>query len=415
VKVLLSAFQCCPGLGSEPGTGWHWVTTLADLGHEVTVLTTPHFRETIAEAGRQDVDFRFVAVPRSSLAKVSDLLAIFDYYRRWQDEALRQVVADGRRYDVAHHVTWGGLHLGSQLWRLPVPLVYGPVGGGQTAPRGYWRYFGREWPVEAMRTASTGPLLTLNGRCRDTVRNSAVTLVCNSATEAATRRLGAADVRFMLADGLPAEWLGEAHQPPGGTPVVLFVGRLIPRKAPLLAVEAFARLRRIMPARLVIAGDGPLRAQVQAAVRRHGIAADVDLIGRVGLDDVKELYDTASVLLFPSLRESFGAPILEALGRGLPTVALDLHGIADADVGAAAVKVPLPPHPRELPGRLASALTTVLTDGNWQSRSAAATSWASNWLWPRKAAIATELYQEIVAGRSGTTRYQDLARRPPMG
>ena len=39
MRVLLSAFACHPGYGSEPGTGWHWVGALADLGHEVTVLT----------------------------------------------------------------------------------------------------------------------------------------------------------------------------------------------------------------------------------------------------------------------------------------------------------------------------------------------------------------------------------------
>ena len=63
-------------------------------------------------------------------------------------------------------------------------------------------------------------------------------------------------------------------------------------------------------------------------------------------DDIRRLYDSASVLLFTSLRESFGAPFLEALGKGLPAVALDLHGIGDADVGPAALKVALPPRPR---------------------------------------------------------------------
>ena len=111
-------------------------------------------------------------MPRSS-----KLLWAYDIYGRWQDAALRHVEAQAQQYDVAHHVTYGGLHLGSMLWRLPIPLVYGPVGGGQTAPASYWRYFGREWPSETLRTASAGPLLKLNSRCRQAVKNSAVTLV----------------------------------------------------------------------------------------------------------------------------------------------------------------------------------------------------------------------------------------------
>jgi glycosyltransferase involved in cell wall biosynthesis len=400
VKVLVSAFQCCPGAGSEFATGWHWATTLADFGHEVTVLTSSDYRKNIVAAGPQGVDFRYIDRPVSPLRQLSPRLAVYDVYRRWQDEALRHVAAQAEQYDVAHHVTWGGLHLGSQLWQLPVPLVFGPVGGGQTAPAGYWRYFGRDWPVEMLRTASTGSLLKLNGRGRETVRNSAVTLVCNSATAAAAKRLGSPDVRFMLADGLPSDWLGEARVRPAGTPVVLWVGRMLPRKSPVLAVEAFAHLRRVMPARLIMAGDGPLEGQVRAAAERLGIAGDVELLGRVALADVKPLYDSSSVMLFTSLRESFGAPFLEALGRGLPTVALDLHGIGDMDVGTAALKVSLPSEPSDLAGRVGSALRTILSDGEWESRSAAAVSWAAGWVWPAKVAAATQIYREIAGRRA---------------
>ena len=63
MRVLLSAFQCAPGLGSEPGTGWHWATTLPRLGHEVTVLTSSTQRELILSAGPQSADFRFVDDP----------------------------------------------------------------------------------------------------------------------------------------------------------------------------------------------------------------------------------------------------------------------------------------------------------------------------------------------------------------
>ena len=200
----------------------------------------------------------------------------------------------------------------------------------------------------------------------------------------------------MLADGLDPGWLVDSRPRPTGTPAVLWIGRLLPRKAPVLAVQAFAELRRSMPARLIMAGDGPLRGQVHTAVERLGLADDVLLLGSVNWEDVKHLYDSATVLLFTSLRESFGAPFLEAAGRGLPAVALDLHGIADIDVGPAAVKVPLPSAPRDLPGRIASALQTILCDCEWESRSAAAVKWAAEWVWPVKAAAATRVYREIV-------------------
>jgi glycosyltransferase involved in cell wall biosynthesis len=395
VKILLSAFHCNPRWGSEFSTGWNWAAALAEMGHDVTVLTGAEFREDILSADPKNIDFRFIDFPASSLRRFSGALGMYETYLRWQDAALEHVQADGRQYDVAHHVTWGGLHLGSQLWKLPIPFMYGPVGGGQTAPPDYWRYFGRKWPAEIVRTVLTGRMLNLNSRCRETIRNSSVTLVNNSATAEACARLGAKDIRYMLADGLAPSWIAAAHAQPAGLPVVLFIGRLIPRKAPTLAVEAFAELRRKIPARLVIAGDGPLRGKVLETMERLGVTDDVEMLGAIPFGDVKSVYDSAGVLLFPSLRESFGAPFLEALGRGLPAVALDHQGIADADVGRAAVKVAVPSNPHDLPGRLASAMETVLCDGEWQSRSTAAIKWASDWIWPVKAAAAVEIYREI--------------------
>ena len=399
MKILLSSFQCVPNQGSELGNGWHWARALADCGHDVTVLTQPS--HIIRAAAPPDIKFLHVDASESPLRRFSTLLGTTGHYMRWQDAALRYVEMQPQQYDMVHHVSWGSLHLGSMLWRLPVPLVYGPIGGGQTAPSNYWRYFGRDWPIEMLRTASTGSLLKLSSRSHETIRNAAVTLVTNSATAAACHRLGAADVRYMLAEGLPRDWLVDARSRPTGIPVVLWVGRLLPRKAPTLALQAFAELRRAMPARLVVAGDGPLFGQVRTMVERLGLTEDVQLLGRLPWDDIKSLYDSASVFLFTSLRDSSSSQFLEALSRGLPAVALDHHGIGDVDVGPAALKVALPQRPRDLPGRLASALQTILCDHEWEVRSAAGVNWAAGHVWPAKAAAATQIYREIVRSSPG--------------
>jgi glycosyltransferase involved in cell wall biosynthesis len=393
VKVLVSAFQCCPGRGSEPGAGWHWATALAEYGHDVTVLTSTDWRDRILAHGTQGLDFRFVDEVVSPLMRVSGSLGLYDTYLRWQAAAFRQLPPE--KYDVVHHVTWGSLRLGTKMWQLPVPLVYGPIGGGQVSPPRYRQYFGRERPIETFRAASAGPLLAVNGRSRRTLRNAAVVLACNSETASAARRVGGKDVRLMMADALPDDWLIEARAQPVGTPVVLWVGRMLRRKAPTIAIEAFAELRRLMPARMIVAGDGPEAPHVRAVVERLGLTDDVELLGQVPWDEVRRLYESASVFLFTSLRESFGGQFLEALGKGLPAVALDLHGIADAEVGPAAIKVPLPHQPAELPAHLAAAMQAILTDNEWEHRSTAAVKWAAEQVWPARAAAVTEIYREI--------------------
>ena len=398
MRVLLSSYQCMPDQGSELGNGWHWAGALSELGHEVTVLTQPS--HIIRAAAPPGITFLHAACNTSPLARFSSQLGTTHHYLHWQDAAWEFASEWDQPFDVVHHVSWGSLHLGSQLWKLPVPLVYGPIGGGQTAPTGYWRQFGRSWPTEAVRTGITRGLLRWNRRSRDTVRGAAVTLVTNSATAEACHDLGARDVRYMLAEGLPPDWVGVPHDRPGGTPVVLWVGRMLPRKAPLLAMQAFAELHRTMPARLVVAGDGPLLDRLRDAVAELGLSEDVELRGRVPWTQMRQLYDGASVFLFTSLRDSSGSQFLEALGRGLPAVALNHHGIGDLDVGRAAVKVDLPGRTRDLPGLLAAALAEVISDPAWAQRSADAVGWASGHTWAAKAAAASAVYRDVVGART---------------
>lgn len=111
------------------------------------------------------------------------------------------------------------------------------------------------------------------------------------------------------------------------TPVFLVVGRLAAEKNLELAVRAFRRACDIAPAaKLVMVGDGPLRAKLAAAhpeVHFAGVRLDEDLARH---------YASADVLLFPSETETFGNVLLEAMASGLVTVSYDYaasarHGV----------------------------------------------------------------------------------------
>lgn len=278
-----------------------------------------------------------------------------------------------------------------------MPMVYGPIGGGQTAPINYWRYFGRDWPSESLRSLATGRLLEMNGWSRETLQHAAVTLVTNSDTAVAAQRLGARDVRYFLAEGLPSDWIATLRQRPVGVPVIFWVGRFLARKAPLLAIEAFAELRKTVDARLVMAGDGPMLDAAHQAVARLSMERDIELPGRVPWAQVRDLCDSATAFLFTSLRDSSGAQFLEAMGRGLPAVALNHHGIGELEVGIAAEKVDLPRRPEELPARIADALRSIVTGTDWEARSAAAVSFATGHVWEAKAEAATQIYKEVIS------------------
>ncbi|HYM15524.1 MAG TPA: glycosyltransferase family 4 protein [Dehalococcoidia bacterium] len=112
-------------------------------------------------------------------------------------------------------------------------------------------------------------------------------------------------------------------------PVVLFAGKLIEKKQPLLLIEAFARLRARQPAWLLIVGDGPLRARAEALVRRLCVPG-VRFPGFLNQSEMPAAYAAADVFVLPSkLHETWGLVVNEAMNFGLPVVVTDRVGCAE--------------------------------------------------------------------------------------
>jgi len=108
--------------------------------------------------------------------------------------------------------------------------------------------------------------------------------------------------------------------------VLLFVGRLIPEKNLVLLANAYqAVLHRDRSVKLVVVGDGPGRNYLQSALPTAILCGN-----RFGAD-LAEHYASADLFLFPSLTDTFGNVVLEALASGLPVVAFN-EGAASVHV-----------------------------------------------------------------------------------
>ncbi len=134
----------------------------------------------------------------------------------------------------------------------------------------------------------------------------------------------------------------------GNLPLALAIGRLHRNKGFSLLLEALAKTREV---RLAIAGDGPLRRDLEQLAKDIGVAARVDFLG--WRDDVPALMAEADFLVCPSLHEPLGNVVIEAWSAGLPVVATASDGPAGLiDSEATGLLVPLPGHPRAARRRL---------------------------------------------------------------
>jgi len=111
-------------------------------------------------------------------------------------------------------------------------------------------------------------------------------------------------------------------------PVCLVLARLHEEKGHLVLFEAIPRvLESVRDVLFLLAGDGPHRARFEDAVRQKGLGGAVRFLGR--RDDVPELLAVASLLVLPSLAESFGFVLVEAMSVGVPVVASATGGVAE--------------------------------------------------------------------------------------
>jgi len=136
----------------------------------------------------------------------------------------------------------------------------------------------------------------------------------------------------------PAEYYpGPAGEPgqlagvgPPGAKVVMHVSNFREVKRLPDVVRVFAKIRAVVPAVLVLVGDGPERPGAEAEAERLGVKGDVRFLGK--LDSVAELLRSADLFLLPSETESFGLAALEAMACGVPVVATRVGGLPEVVV-----------------------------------------------------------------------------------
>ncbi|APZ44667.1 glycosyl transferase family 1 [Acidihalobacter ferrooxydans] len=109
-------------------------------------------------------------------------------------------------------------------------------------------------------------------------------------------------------------------------PVLLSVGSLIERKGHHLSIEA---LRGLPGATLLIAGEGPLRPQLERQAEVAGVADRVRFLGPVAHADLPRYYSAADVFVLASSREGMPNVVLEALACGVPVAACNAEGVSE--------------------------------------------------------------------------------------
>lgn len=337
MKILAVGYACDPYRGSEPGVGWTAVCRIART-HEVFVLTDIHNRggwEKGAEEGiiPTNVQVRFLR-DRSACSE-NRLLA---HLQSWMNYASfnRQVLkaAQGwhseEGFDLCHQVTIAGWRMPSPLWQLPIPFVWGPIGGAGFIPPAFRSMLSFQSRVfERVRDLNT-LISSHSGAFRDCVENTAVIFAANEETEDFLRpfRGDRPLVRLPIASMPPDKVIRfrrPTDQAPSSGPLRLFAGgNMEGRKGLNLALRALALVAREgVDFHYTVAGGGPEIGALQALSEELGLNNKVEFnLGYSGDDYIRAL-QSSDVYFLPSFRESTPVTLLEAYLAGCYPVVAD--------------------------------------------------------------------------------------------
>lgn len=336
LNVLVSAYACRPGEGSEPGVGWNLIRELVKH-HNVWVITRANNRPaTEAELEKNPIPglhFVYCDLPHwlQQLNQGQRLVQL--HYYLWQIVAyftarkLHQDVG----FDLVHHVTYVRYSSPSFLSLLPIPFIWGPVGGGESAPKAFWKDFSFRGKIYEIVRGLAHRLGEYDPFTRLTARRSILARATTKDTAERLRKMGARNVEVFSESGLSEVEIARLAQCPIPKDApVRFIGiaRLLHWKGFHLGLRAFARADLPQNAEYWILGDGPEREWLQALTEELGITSQVKFWGRLPREEALEKLSECLALVHPSLHDSGGWVCLEAMAAGRPVVCLDLGGPA---------------------------------------------------------------------------------------
>ena len=250
MKILISAYACEPNRGSEPGVGWHTVWELAKH-HQVWVLTRPDdgrpaIEKYLENYPNPNLHFVYFTLPiLGSFWKWGSIAFVLHYYL-WQIQAyfiarrLHQKIG----FDIAHHVTFVRYSTPSYISLLPIPFVWGPVGGGEAAPKPFWQDFNFRAKIYEIMRLFAHRAGELDPFVRLTARRSVISKVTTKDTAERVSLLGANKIEIVSEASLSETEINTLNQLPVPKPEpirFISMGRLLHWKGFHLGLRAFAQ------------------------------------------------------------------------------------------------------------------------------------------------------------------------------
>jgi glycosyltransferase involved in cell wall biosynthesis len=368
----------------------------------VIVITRKNNQKVIERALRETdankPEFLYYDLPKSFLLLKRWLGAVGIYYFLWQIAIrwhFRKILP---KVDVIHHVTFNGVQMPGFWVATDTPVVLGPLGGGMCCPGNLLPLMGDKKFNELLRSFLVRNLSLLPW-WNVSLSNASAILAANRETAELIQARTGRIVPVMLETAVDGRSIvdGRKYSRGQGPLRLLWLGSLISRKAPVIAVLAMAGARaRGADVSLIIAGAGDEEERLRNLVAEKHLQDHVSFAGRIPKSEVNDLMDNADAFIFTSLRDTSGNVVLEAMARGLPVIALRHQGAAKICAPDSALLV----EPTDIEGTISSFADAINrlwmeTDLAVQLANSARNRLSTTFTWDQYANQMSSVYQSV--------------------
>ncbi len=355
-------------------------------------------------------NIHFIYLPSSELFgkivyKFNKQLAVVGQYYMWQKAAYKEAkkLHATKQFDVAHVISIADFRFPGYLWKLNIPFIFGPVGGAQETPKCLIDYIKGHEKNEKFR-AWMNKLLIMLPNYKKALSHADLIYCSNAETEEVIRKkvkyadqdkvyrlteLGINDDYLREREKLLHDNLKEIH--------ILVSGRLIYRKGIELLLDSVNHIETSRPYIVDIYGEGDQKQFLKNKVRAYKLENRVFFHGNIPFAEMQEQYKKADVYCLPSLRETTGTAVFEAMANKLPIIALNQNGVKDIVQNDCGILVNVCSKEQVIVD-LATALRKLIENDSMRQAMGEKAFWKikKHYTWSKRVCAMNEIYRELV-------------------
>lgn len=365
MRIALSAMTCSRDGVSESLVAYNWLHQIAQ--HHTVDLITADSQQPLLE----NVSTHFVSNEWWPLRFVSDELrsAVKPDYFLFDRRSGKQCANIVAQSDIFHHVVPQAPRYPSSLGRQAKRFVLGPIGGGLRVPEAFRELVEDSEPLFARLRRFDSLRFRHDPWLRATYQAANVILLTAPYMLDILPEEFHSKVEFIAETGIDSDaYHGESSdRPNSGKTIVLYVGRITPYKGLEFLLRALAKLPgeiiKNTRAHIVGAGESNYEKRCREITAQLHLADHVIFHGRCSKRAVLEHYRRAHIFCFPTLAETTGNVLLEAMAMGLPTVSTNYGGPAAVVDSKSGILVN-PESPESFSAGIAEALQGLILNGD---------------------------------------------------